>query len=77
LQGDSRKPSLSDFRGSIVSLEKAEKIRRRLLETNPNDAKNQRLLADNLRLLGIRRMYQNDVESGIKDGKKPSRFMKN
>jgi non-specific serine/threonine protein kinase/serine/threonine-protein kinase len=69
LQGDSRKPSLSDFRGSIASLEKAEKIRRHLLETNPNDDENRRLLAENLRLLGIRRMYQNDVESGIKDGK--------
>jgi hypothetical protein len=32
LQGDSRKPSLSDFRGAIASLEKAQRIRRRLLE---------------------------------------------
>lgn len=69
LQGDSRKPSLSDFRAAIASLEKAQQIRRRLLEINPNDAENRRLLADNLRLLAIRRMTQSDVEGGYKDGK--------
>lgn len=69
LQGDSRKPSLSDFRGAIASLEKAQAVRRRLLEINPNDLENRRLLAENLRLLGIRRMYQNDVEGGFRDGK--------
>ena len=69
LQGDSRKPSLNDFRGAIVSLEKAQKIRRRLLEINSKDAENRRLLADNLRLLGIRRMTQSDVEGGLRDGK--------
>jgi non-specific serine/threonine protein kinase/serine/threonine-protein kinase len=69
LQGDSRKPSLSDFRGAIASLEKAQLIRRRLLEVNPNDAENLRLLAENLRLLSIRRMYQNDVEGGMRSGK--------
>ncbi|MDQ3798171.1 MAG: hypothetical protein M3384_01865, partial [Acidobacteriota bacterium] len=69
LQGDSRKPSLSDFRGAIASLEKAQAIRRRLLEINLNDAENRRLLADNLRLLAIRRMTQSDVEGGFRDGK--------
>jgi serine/threonine protein kinase len=69
LQGDSRKPSLSDFRGAIASLEKAQVVRRRLLEINPNDADNRRLLADNLRLLAIRRMTQNDVEGGLRDSK--------
>ncbi|HEX8737593.1 MAG TPA: protein kinase [Pyrinomonadaceae bacterium] len=69
LQGDSRKPSLSDFRGAIASLEKAQAVRRRLLEINPNDAENLRLLADNLRLLAIRRMAQSDVEGGFRDGK--------
>ena len=69
LQGDSRKPSLSDFRGAIASLEKAQLIRRRLLEINSNDAENWRLLAENLRLLSIRLMYQNDVSGGIKGGK--------
>lgn len=69
LQGDSRKPSLSDFRGAIASLEKAQQIRRRLLRVNPNDAENQRLLADNLRLLAIRRITQNDAEGGLKDSR--------
>ncbi|MBA3804657.1 MAG: hypothetical protein H0X14_02955 [Acidobacteria bacterium] len=54
-KGDPRKPSLSDFRGAIASLEKAQTIRRRLLEANPTDAENRRLLAENLRLLGARR----------------------
>ena len=77
LQADSRKPSLSDFRGSIASLEKAQAVRRRLLENNPSDAENRRLLADNLRLLAIRRIYLNDVEDGLRDVRKPSRFTKN
>ena len=67
LQGDSRKPSLSDFRGAIASLEKAQQIRRRLLASNPGDAQNRRLLADNLRLLAIRRMAQSDVDGGFRD----------
>ena len=69
LQGDARKPSLSDFRGSIASLEKAQAIRRRLLEIHPNDTEKQRLLAENLRLLGTRRLYLNDVEDGFRDNK--------
>jgi non-specific serine/threonine protein kinase/serine/threonine-protein kinase len=69
LQGDSRKPSLSDFRGAIASLEKAQAVRRRLLVINPKDAENRRLLADNLRLLAIRRMTQTDVEGGFRDEK--------
>ena len=69
LQGDSRQASLSDFRGAIASLEKAQAIRRRLLEMNRSDAENRRLLADNLRLLAIRRMTQSDVEGGFRDSK--------
>ena len=69
LQGDSRKPSLGDFVGAIASLEKAQQIRRRLLQSDPNDTENRRLLADNLRLLAIRRMLQSDVEGGSRDGK--------
>lgn len=74
LQGDSRKPSLSDFRGAIASLEKAQQIRRRLLAVKPNDAENRRLLADNLRLLAIRRMAQSDVEGGLRDSKEALRI---
>jgi eukaryotic-like serine/threonine-protein kinase len=74
LQGDSRKPSLSDFRGAIASLEKAQQIRRHLLAIKPNDADNRRLLADNLRLLAIRRMAQSDVEGGLKDSKEALRI---
>lgn len=77
LQGDSNKPSLSDFRGAIASLEKAQVIRRRLLGTNPKDAENRRLLADNLLLLGVRRMVQNDIEGGIRDGKEAVQIYEN
>jgi serine/threonine protein kinase len=77
LQGDSRKPSLGDFRGAIASLEKAQKIRRRLLKINPNDAENRRLLADNLRLLAIRRMTQSDVEGGFRDSKEALQIYEN
>jgi non-specific serine/threonine protein kinase/serine/threonine-protein kinase len=77
LQGDSRKPSLSDFRGAISSLEKAQAVRRRLLEINPNDSQNRRLLADNLRLLAIRRMTQSDVEGGFRDGKEALQIYEN
>jgi tetratricopeptide (TPR) repeat protein/predicted Ser/Thr protein kinase len=69
LQGDSRKPSLSDFRGAIASLEKAQQVRRRLLGVDPSGAENRRLLADNLRLLAIRRMAQSDVDGGFRDGR--------
>ncbi|HEX8246897.1 MAG TPA: protein kinase [Pyrinomonadaceae bacterium] len=67
LQADPRKASLSDFRSSIASLEKAQAIRRRLLENNPSDAQSRRLLADNLRLLAVRRISLNDVEDGFRD----------
>ena len=67
LQADPRKASLSDFRGSIESLEKAQIIRHRLLENNPNEPENRRLLAENLRLLGARRISVNDVEKGFGD----------
>jgi non-specific serine/threonine protein kinase/serine/threonine-protein kinase len=68
LQGDSRKPSLNDYRGAIASLEKAQQIRRRLLKIDPKDPENRRLLADNLRLLAIRRMARDDAEGGSRDG---------
>jgi non-specific serine/threonine protein kinase/serine/threonine-protein kinase len=77
LQGDSRRPSLSDFRGAIASLEKALQIRRRLLEIAPKEAGNRRLLADNLRLLAIRRMTQSDVEGGFRDGKEALQLYEN
>jgi non-specific serine/threonine protein kinase/serine/threonine-protein kinase len=77
LQGDSRKPSLSDFRGAIASLEKAQQIRRRLLGINPKDAENRRLLADNLRLLAIGRMTQSDVEGGFRDGREALQIYEN
>ena len=77
LQGDSNKPSLGDFRGAIASFEKAQTIRRGLLRTNPRDTENSRLLADNLRLLGVRRMSQNDIEGGVRDGKESVQIYEN
>jgi non-specific serine/threonine protein kinase/serine/threonine-protein kinase len=77
LQGDSRRPSLGDLRGAITSLEKAQQIRRRLLEINPNGAENRRLLADNLRLLALRKMTQSDAEGGFKDSREALRIYEN
>ncbi|MDQ3133150.1 MAG: serine/threonine protein kinase [Acidobacteriota bacterium] len=77
LQGDSRKPSLSDFRGAIASLEKAQAVRRRLLEINQNDVENRRLLAENLRLFALRRMTQSDVEGGFRDSKEALQIYEN
>ena len=68
LQGDSRKPSLNDYRGAIASFEKAQQIRRRLLRSDPANPENRRLLADNLRLLAIRRMARDDAAGGSRDG---------
>ena len=53
LQGQSNKPNLGDFRGARSSYEKAQVIRRRILEKSPNDAENRRLLAENLRRVSI------------------------
>ncbi len=74
LQGDSRKPSLGDFRGAIASLEKAQRIRRRLLGNDPHDVENRRLLAENLRLLALRRMAQSDVDGGFRDSNEALRI---
>jgi hypothetical protein len=38
------------------------------LQIQPKDPENRRLLADNLRLLAIRRMAQDDAEGGSRDG---------
>ena len=77
LQGDSRRPSLSDFRGAIASLEKAQQIRLHLLEIKPGDAENRRLLADNLRLLAIRRIAQSDADGGLRDSREALQIYEN
>jgi non-specific serine/threonine protein kinase/serine/threonine-protein kinase len=67
LQGETRKPNLGDFPGAITSYEKAQAIRRRILEGLPADAENRRLLAENLRRVSITRWDQNDTQKSLAD----------
>ena len=67
LQGSPRKPNLSDFSGAIESYEKARAIRRLLLEKNPADAENRRLLAANYKELVNIRWWISDFSGSLKD----------
>ncbi|MDQ4120629.1 MAG: protein kinase [Acidobacteriota bacterium] len=67
LQGAPRKPNLSDFRGALESYEKAGAIRQKLLENNPNDATQRRLLAANYNESGKIRWWTNDFSGALKN----------
>ncbi len=51
LQGNPRKPNLSDFSGAKTSFAKARTIRQKLLDANPFDFTNRKLLAANFKEL--------------------------
>lgn len=67
LQGDALKPNLGDFRGAITSYEKAQAIRRMILEKQPGDIENKRLLAENLRALSIIRWNRSDARRSFEN----------
>ncbi|MDQ4120794.1 MAG: serine/threonine-protein kinase [Acidobacteriota bacterium] len=67
LQGTPRKPNLSDFSGAISSYEKAQTIRTRLLEKNPNDWENRRALAGNHYELSNIRFWVGDMTGSLKE----------
>jgi non-specific serine/threonine protein kinase/serine/threonine-protein kinase len=64
LQGNPTNPNLIAMADALVSYEKANAIRRKLLDKNPGDAEQRRLLANNYRVLGdIRWQTKEPVES--------------
>lgn len=67
LQGTPRRPNLSDYSGAIVSYEKAQAIRRRLLEKNPDDAEKRRLLATNHKELMNIRFWMADLPGALRE----------
>ncbi len=67
LQGAPRKPNLSDYPGAIVSYEKAQAIRRRLLENNSDDAEKRRLLAANHQELMNIRFWMADLPGAFRE----------
>jgi len=67
LQGAPRQPNLSDFSGAAASYEKAQAIRRKLLEINPNDAENRRLLASNHARLSSVHYWTNNLSGAISE----------
>ena len=63
LQGNPKKPNLSDYAGAITSYEKANAIRYNL----PTTTENQKLLAENFRESGNVRYAQNNVKGCLQD----------
>ncbi|MDP9100058.1 MAG: serine/threonine protein kinase, partial [Verrucomicrobiota bacterium] len=61
LQGNPRKPNLSDYSGAIASYEKARDIRKRLREKNPGDLENVRRFAGSLNALSAIRWWISDT----------------
>ena len=74
LQGAPRKPNLSDYSGAIVSYEKAQAIRRRLLEKNPEDAEKRRLLAANHQELMNIRFWMVDLPGALRESEEAQKL---
>lgn len=70
VQGNPQKPNLGDLQGGIKSYEKAQKIRLKLSEKNPNEVETQRLLATHYNSIGDFRWWASDVESAMADYEK-------
>jgi non-specific serine/threonine protein kinase/serine/threonine-protein kinase len=62
IQGNPTNPNLGDLEGAIASYEKALKMRMRLLENDPNDFDQRRLLAANHAGLGNLHAQANELE---------------
>ncbi len=65
LQGAPRRANLSDFTGAIASFEKAQQIRRKLLEKNANDFENQKSLAKNVAATSYIRWWTGDIGGSL------------
>ena len=67
LQGNPTNPNLIDLDAAIKSYEKANLMRRNLLETNPNDTESERKTAENYRVLGNIDSQANEIEASAKN----------
>lgn len=70
IQGAPRKPNLSDFSGALASYAKANKMRRRLLERNPNDFEQRQRLAANFAASSFIREWTSEVTGALGESKK-------
>lgn len=67
LQGNPTNPNFVEFEGALKSYEKANQMRRNLIEKNANDADSLQKLAENHRVLGNIYSQTNDIEASSKN----------
>jgi serine/threonine protein kinase/tetratricopeptide (TPR) repeat protein len=67
LQGNPTNPNLNALADALVSYEKANALRRALLEKHPRDFEQRRLLANNYRVLGDIRWQTNEPTESMKN----------
>jgi len=67
LQGNPTNPNRGALTDALISYEKANQMRRKLLETNPRDTEQRRLLANNYRVLGDIRWQTNEPAESMKN----------
>jgi len=70
LQGAPRQPNLSDFTGAVASYEKAQAIRRKLLEKEVSGVENRRLLALNYARLSSVHYATNNLSQATTESEK-------
>lgn len=70
VQGNPAKANLGDLQGGIESYKKANEIRLKLAEKNPDDFTTQKLLAANYNTIGDFRWWASDVEGSMADYEK-------
>ena len=67
LQGSPRKPNLGEFSEAIKSYEKAQNIRKSLIEAKTNESEQKRWLAANYAALSNIRFWQDDYQNSLSD----------
>ena len=67
LQGNPTNPNLMVLTDALASYKKANAMRRKLLEKNPKDAEQRRLLANNYRVLGDLHWQTNEPDESLKN----------
>ena len=67
LQGNPRNPNLMVLTDALASYEKANAMRRELIEKKPKDPEQRHLLANNYRVLGDLRWQTNEPTKSLKD----------
>ena len=74
LQGAPRRPNLGDFKGALMSYEKAQTVRRRLLERDPDNPEMRRLLAANHAGLSDIRFWASDIAGALAESEAAQRL---